>query len=126
VTPTLAAVHGLPASSEWIGTSLWHHRLPPDRELYFTEDLDDNRLYGLRRGSLKLVVRLYPTFSRVLYALDRDPREQEGVNLPCEATEHVDPTLLRELQEWRRRDVSGFPSLLLESKPTSVAYRSRS
>jgi hypothetical protein len=111
LTPTLADLHGLPASNEWIGTSLWRRRLPAEREIYATEDLDANRLYGLRRGPWKLVVRLYPTFSRTLFDLSRDPGEHAGVELACGESERGHQGLVRALSAWRQRDVAAFPSL---------------
>jgi arylsulfatase A-like enzyme len=117
LTPTIAELVGLPASPEWIGSSLWRRRQPADRDLYFTEDLDANRLYGLRRGPLKLVVRLYPSFSRTLFSLDRDPREQAGLDLPCGATAPADSTIVEALAAWRQRDVGAFPSLRFEAGP---------
>jgi arylsulfatase A-like enzyme len=115
LTPTVAELAGLPASPEWIGSSLWRRRQPPGRDLYFTEDLDANRLYGLRRGPLKLVVRLYPTFSRTLYSLDRDPKEQAGLDLSCGAAAPAHSALVEALAVWRQRDVARFPSLRFES-----------
>jgi hypothetical protein len=111
VTPTLADIYGLTRSTEWIGASLWRHRLPSKRDLYFTEDLDGNRLYGIRRGHLKLIVQLYPRFTRTLFFLRRDPLEQAGIDLPCGAEGRGNPELLAALADWRQRDVAAFPSL---------------
>jgi arylsulfatase A-like enzyme len=111
LTPTIAEIHGLAAAPDWIGTSLWRKRQPPDRELYFTEDLDRDRLYGIRRGPLKLIVRLYPALERTLFSLDRDPREQAGTRLTCGAQDEIDPALLAALGAWRERDTAAYPSL---------------
>ena len=117
LAPTVAAVHGLPASSGWIGTSLWRRRLPPERELYFTEDLDRDRLYGIRRGPRKVIVRLYPVFQRTLFSLDRDPGEKAGVDLPCGAEGRGSPELFAALRLWRERDAAGYPSLRFGEGP---------
>jgi arylsulfatase A-like enzyme len=110
LTPTLADIYGLPTAPGWIGSSLRQERLPAERELYFTEDLDRERLYGLRRGPLKVIVRLYPSLERKLFSLDGDPQEQAGVDLPC-GDEERSPQLLASLREWRERDTAAYPSL---------------
>lgn len=47
-----------------------------ERELYFSEELDGARLYGLLRGSRKAIVSMNPPF-RVEFDLARDPGEQQ-------------------------------------------------
>jgi arylsulfatase A-like enzyme len=113
LAPTLADLYRLGTSSDWVGESLWRHRLPAGRTLYFTEDLDVHRLYGVRQGHRKLIVRLYPRFSRTLFSLDRDPGEKAGVDLPCGATAAAPPALLEALDSWRERDAAAYPSLRL-------------
>ncbi|HEX9190314.1 MAG TPA: sulfatase [Vicinamibacteria bacterium] len=111
VVPTIADRYALAPVPGWIGTSLWRNRLPADRELYFTEDLDQDRLYGLRRGPAKVIVRLYPTFERTVFFLDRDPGEQGGTGLPCGADRGAAPEMLASLRGWRERDAAAYPSL---------------
>jgi arylsulfatase len=114
VTPTLAEVAALGDSNDWIGASLWRRRLPPEREIYHSEDLDEHRLYALRRGDSKLVVRLYPRFARTRFDLARDPRELAGLDLPCGAPLAAgDAALVAALARWREKDVAAFPSVLL-------------
>jgi arylsulfatase A-like enzyme len=110
VAPTIAEQFDITPSSEWIGKSLWRRRLPADREIYLTEDMGPNRLYALKRRSLKLIVRLYPTFSRTLFDLDRDPLEKDGRELPC-GDNTANSSLVVALEQWRARDVADFPSL---------------
>ena len=115
VTPTVADLCGLSASRDWIGASLWRQRLPAEREVYATEDLDEHRLYGLRRGRMKLIVRLYPTFSRTLYDLESDPGEKAGIDLPCGAATGLDRGLGKALAAWRERDIAAFTSLRFDA-----------
>ncbi|HEV8269427.1 MAG TPA: sulfatase, partial [Thermoanaerobaculia bacterium] len=111
VVPTMAALAQAPASNGWIGRSLLESG---ERPLYFTEDLDENRLYAMRVGSSKLIVRLYPTFERRLFDLESDPGEKTGEDLRCDAAV---PPRGREaaslLASWRRRDLELYPSLRL-------------
>jgi hypothetical protein len=115
IAPTMAHLYSLESSSEWIGSPLPDGELPRDRILYFTEDLAGDRLYGLRRGADKLIVRLYPTFSRALYRLATDPAERSPEDLPCGASP-PDPTIVATLADWRQRDVASFPSLRLTDR----------
>jgi arylsulfatase A-like enzyme len=110
IAPTIAEQFGLKPVSGWIGQSLWRRRLPDDREIYLTEDMGPNRLYALKRGAQKLTVRLYPTFSRTLFDLNRDPEEKDGRELSCGETT-VDARIAGALTKWRMRDVTTFPSL---------------
>ncbi len=124
VTPTLAKLGHLAASPRWLGGSLLASPFPYDRELYSTEDLDDVRLYGMRRGSRKVIVRLYPKSDRTIYQLDQDPNEQAGRRLECQTASPLekDP-LLASLGRWRSRDIALFPALELEKvrgKPLTV------
>jgi len=121
VVPTLGEIYGLAASTEWIGTSLWRRRLPADRDLYFTEDLDGHRLYGLRRGSQKVIVQLYPTFTKTLFFLDKDRGEQAGTTLGCDDESQSDRTLVNALRRWREKDVAAFPSLRFPALAASCA-----
>jgi arylsulfatase A-like enzyme len=114
VTPTLAELHGIPARQEWAGTSLWKRTLPADRTLYFTEDLDNHRMYGIRRGQTKVVVQLYPAFSQTVYFLGRDPDEQSGVTVGCGTAAPVEDDLMQSLAAWRERDVAAYPSLRVD------------
>jgi arylsulfatase A-like enzyme len=120
VAPTIAEQFDLPRSSEWIGKSLWRRRLPADREIYLTEDMGPNRLYALKKRSLKLIVRLYPAFSRTLFDLERDPFEKDGRELPC-GDRTVDATLVAALEQWRTRDVADYPSLRYDGATADAA-----
>ena len=115
VAPTIARLYGLKSSSDWIGSSLWNAVQPAGRTLYFTEDLDDNRLYGLRRGDSKIVVRLYPTFSQALYSTATDPAEHFAEALTCGAS-FRESAMAAALAAWRRRDVASFPSVRFEDR----------
>jgi hypothetical protein len=77
-------------------------------------------LYALKRRSQKLIVRLYPTFSRTLFDLDRDPLEKDGRELPC-GDSTVDGPLLAALEQWRTRDVADFPSLRYDGGTADAA-----
>ena len=110
VAPTVAQLHGLPGSPHWIGSDLGNGNLSDNRELYFSEDSDAHRLYAIKRGSSKLIVRLYPQFSRALFALDRDPGEQNGNDLPC-GNDGPDPALATALEKRRLADARAFPAL---------------
>jgi arylsulfatase A-like enzyme len=120
VAPTIADQFDLTPSSRWIGKSLWRRRLPADREIYLTEDMGPNRLYALKKRSLKLIVRLYPTFSRTLFDLDRDPLEKDGRELPC-GDSTVDSALVAALRQWRTRDVADYPSLRYDGGAADAA-----
>jgi hypothetical protein len=63
----------------------------------------------------KLIVRLYPAFSRALYRLATDPAERSPEDLPCGASP-PDPTIVATLADWRQRDVASFPSLRLTDR----------
>lgn len=73
--PSLAHWAGLPVRPEWQGRPLDAGPPKGDRELYFSEELDGARLYGLRRGSRKVIVSMNPPF-RIEFDLARDPGEQ--------------------------------------------------
>ena len=114
VTPTIAELARIPASKAWIGMSALHPA-PSDRDLYFTEELDANRVYALRRGSRKLLVQLYPKFLRALFDLPKDPGEIHGLAYPCGAPPPAETQgLAAAFERWNARDVHGYPGLTLE------------
>ncbi len=115
VVPTVASLLGLKPSGDWVGRSL----LTPDASptLYFSEDIDDVRLYGARRGSEKLIVTLYPHAKRTSFALDADPAEKAGVAVTAEAPGSAGSTsLFRLMEELRRREIDSCPTLRLEKE----------
>ena len=113
VAPTLAEIYGLPRHAAWIGASLLAP--PPGRLLYFTEDLDGDRLYAARQGTKKVVARLYPRLEARLYDLARDPGEKAGGEIAC-GTQPAFGTgeLMAALETWRARDVSAFSRIDFE------------
>ena len=114
VAPTIVDAMGWEKEKGWIGESVRGRRFPENREIYATEDLDAFRLYGLRRGPEKVIVRVYPTLERRVFRLDRDPRENEGASVPCgEASAGSASDLLPRLEAWRERDLEGFPQVHL-------------
>jgi arylsulfatase A-like enzyme len=114
LTPTIADLARLPASKEWIGSSL-SHRMPSDRDLYFTEELDATRVYAFRRAGQKLLVRLYPTFQRAVFDLPADPGESRGVALPCGAKPPAAAEdILAAFERWHDHDVRAYPGLALD------------
>ena len=113
VVPTLSELYGLRRDASWIGSSLL---VPlPVRPLYFTEDVDGNRLYAIRAGTRKLVVNLYPKLEERLYDLSRDAGEKQGTEIACgEPLPEGDRGLFAALETWRFRDVSGYPRIDFE------------
>ena len=115
VTPTLADLHALPREASWIGSSLLAPL--PERSLYFTEDLDGDRLFALRTGEKKLVVRLYPKLDERVFDLARDPGEKLGREIACGAPAPEEARLLVSASEtWRARDASSFPRIEFEKR----------
>jgi len=115
ITPTLARVCGLPKSRFWIGKCLQGPPLPADRILYFTEDLDTVRIYGIMQRDVKVVVQLYPVFSRRVFSLAKDRGELSGTQVEC-GDEGASPefSLLRRLEELRDREVEAFPAVRVD------------
>ena len=113
VTPTLATLHALPREASWIGSDLLAPL--PERSLYFTEDLDGDRLFALRAGTKKLVVRLYPKLDERVFDLAGDAGEKLGREITCGASPPDDArALLSASEPWRARDVASFPQIELE------------
>jgi Sulfatase len=114
VTPTIAELAGLPPSERWMGASL-RSRPRAERTLYFTEDLDDVRIYGARIGKRKLVVSLYPEFQQTLFELDRDPGEKEGRRVECGQTPSgPDGELYSAFREMHARTLAAVPSVSID------------
>jgi hypothetical protein len=121
VLPTLAGLYGLPREASWIGSGLLAPL--PERSLYFTEDFADNRLYALRKGTKKVVVRLYPKLDEEVFDLSSDPGEARGRPVACGAPVPPDAqALFAELTTLRSLDVSFFPRIEFE-KVTSGSLR---
>ena len=113
VVPTLSELYALPRDPSWIGSSLLAPL--PSRPLFFTEDVDGNRLYAIRAGTRKLVVSLYPKLDERLYDLSRDAGEKQGTEIACGARPpEEDRGLFAALETWRLRDVSAFPRIDFE------------
>ena len=121
VLPTLAGIYGLPREASLIGSGLLAPL--PERSLYFTEDFDDNRLYALRKGTKKVIVRLYPKLDEEVFDLSSDPGEARGRPVACGAPVPGDAqALFAELTTLRSLDVSFFPRIEFE-KVTSGSLR---
>ncbi|MFI5181855.1 MAG: sulfatase [Thermoanaerobaculia bacterium] len=121
VLPTLAGLYGLPGEASWIGSGLLAPL--PERSLYFTEDFEDNRLYALRKGTKKVVARLYPKLDEEVFDLSSDPGEAHGRPVACGAPVPGDAqALFAELTTLRSLDVSFFPRIEFE-KVTSGSLR---
>ena len=113
VLPTLAQLHSLPREAPWIGSDLLAPL--PERSLYFTEDLDGDRLFALRAGVKKLVVRLYPKRDERVFDLAEDAGERLGEKLACGEPPPGDArALLSASEPWRARDVASFPQIAFE------------
>ncbi len=100
--PSLAHWGGLPADPKWEGTAIDAGAPDAARELYYSEELDGWRLYGLRRGSRKVIVSMNPPF-RVEFDLSVDPGEQR----PRDA----DVDLARRLERLRVREIMSLGGL---------------
>jgi len=113
ITPTIAEMTGVRRLAHWIGAS-FRRPISSLRSIYFTEELDDARVYGLRRGGEKLVVQLYPSFQRSVYDLGTDAAEQRGTAIPCGKDPGRYRELLRDFDKWHATDVAEYPGLTLE------------
>ena len=121
VAPTLAGLHALPREASWIGSDLLAPL--PERSLYFTEDLDGDRLFALRAGAKKLVVRLYPKLDERVFDLAGDAGEKLGREIACGAAPPDDArALLSASETWRARDVASFPRIELEKGGESFRF----
>jgi len=99
--PSIAHWAGLPADPRWAGRAI-DGRVPKDRELYYSEELDGARLYALRRGSRKVIVSLNPPF-RIEFDLARDPGEQ--------APRDAGDDLARRVERLRAREIMYYGGL---------------
>jgi arylsulfatase A-like enzyme len=117
VLPTLAEMMGWGSERAWVGESFWKRRFPASREIYGTEDLDNVRIYSLRRGPEKIIVSLYPAFARRAFRLDRDPGEAHGVTMPCGAIPPAASELAARAEFWRARDLERFPQIRFVKPP---------
>jgi len=117
LAPTVADVVGLRLLPGQVGRTLAGVPFDRDRTLYFTEDLDDARLYGLKKGASKVIVQLYPSFSRQLFDLERDPAETHGTTVGCgQAEPPAAAELFRALRELRDREVQFLPGVRVEKR----------
>jgi len=113
VLPTLAGIYSLPREASWIGSDLLAPL--PERSFYFTEDLDENRLYALRKGTKKVVARVYPKVDEEVFDLASDPGEAHGRSIACGAPVPGDAqALVSESVAARARDVSSFARIDFE------------
>ncbi len=120
IVPTVAELTGLPRSAEWIGRSLLSKEAATP--LYFSEDLDNFRLYAVRRGSEKLIVGLYPRLDEQTFSLKRDPEEKSGVPISCDDAATAGPdSLARLAADLRAREIASHPALRFEkTRPESI------
>jgi arylsulfatase A-like enzyme len=89
---------------EWRGQAIDERPPRPGRELYFSEELDGARLYGVRRGGRKVIVSMNPPF-RIGFDLARDPGEQDP--------EEADPELVLRAERLRAAEVARYGGLWL-------------
>ncbi|MFI5181856.1 MAG: sulfatase [Thermoanaerobaculia bacterium] len=122
IVPTIAELAGLSRSAVWIGRSLLSKET--ERTLYFSEDLDEARLYAARRGPEKLIVGLYPRFSAQTFRLEKDPGETHGVPISCDEAVTPPPgSLARLAAELRDRESASQPALRFEkTRPESIRF----
>lgn len=117
LAPTVADVTGLRPLPGQLGRTLAGVPFERDRTLYFTEDLDNARLYGIKKGAWKVIVQLYPRFSRQMFDLERDPAEAHGATVECgQAEPPAAVELFRALRELRDREVRFFPGARVEKR----------
>ena len=117
VAPTLAKLHSLPRQAAWIGSDLLAPL--PERPFYFTEDLGGDRLFALRTGAKKVIVRLYPKFDERVFDLAEDPGEKTGQKISCGEPPPDDArALLSALETFRARDAASFPRVELQKEGT--------
>ena len=115
ITPTIAALAKAPASRRWIGENLTDEPHDRARVVYFSEDLDDVRVYGARRGAQKVIVNLYPTLDRSFFDLARDPEEKRGRGSPCGAPPSgSDVALYSAFQALHARTIAAEPGVAVE------------
>jgi hypothetical protein len=117
LTPTLAELCGLQGSARWIGRSLLDRRPDPGRTVYFTEDLDHVRTYGLQRGRGKVIASLYPSLGQTVFDLVDDPKETAGTKVACGATATGRTSqLVTELAQLRNWELLTFPGIWLKKE----------
>ncbi len=117
LAPTVADVAGLRPLPGQLGRTLASVPFERDRTLYFTEDLDNARLYGIKKGASKVIVQLYPRFSRQVFDLEHDPAEAHGATVECgQAEPPAAAELFRALRELRDREVRFFPGARVEKR----------
>ncbi len=121
IVPTVAELTGLPPSADWIGQSLLS-RKKTETPLYFSEDLDNFRLYAVRRASEKLIVGLYPRLDERTFSLEKDPEEKSGVPISCDDAATAGPdSLARLAADLRAREIASHPALRFEkTRPESI------
>jgi arylsulfatase A-like enzyme len=90
VLPTLAALVGMPARSEWQGRA-FQPEAPPDREPTFAQLERD---FAARTARWKLV--MHSGGARDYYRLDEDPGETRAATLPAEE----EPRIAADFASW--------------------------
>lgn len=84
IAPTIVNLIGLQPPSYWQGKSfaeLMTKEKPmyQKRELYFMEELDDNKLYAIIYNNFHYILRLKPKFEEFLFDLEKDPFELQDI-----------------------------------------------
>lgn len=110
--PSLAHWSDLPSDRSWRGTAIDGTKPNPRREIYFSEELDFHRQYGMRRGSMKMIASVTPPF-RVQFDLARDPGEENPVLNDSELT--------RRLEQYRRREIASYGGITIWKKDRGAA-----
>jgi len=95
ILPSAAHWAGLPRDGRWAGQPI-DRAAPRERELYYSEELDGARLYGLRRGRRKVIVSMNPPF-RIEFDLARDPGEQRPRDAGTDLAQRVERLRAREI-----------------------------
>ncbi len=100
--PSIADWAGFPRDPRWRGEAVDRASPNPSRAIYFSQELDRWRLYGMRRGRHKMIVSIHPPF-RIEFDLERDPGEQGPI--PNE------PDLSNVLEAYRHEELASYGGL---------------
>ena len=84
IAPTILSMLKIPSPSIWQGKSLLPVMIGdvPDTEgkdIYFSEELDKFKLYGIRNDQFHYILSLKPEFEESLFDLKKDPYEKENI-----------------------------------------------